>query len=86
MVKMDVNTLIKATSTLFSFIKLMEELGIPIREFSVDYDEEADVLYITFGQKATDTEFFDEGILVRYKGDRVVGITVLNASKLGSER
>ena len=56
---------------------------LKLKEFWVDYDEEADVLYISFRkpQQATDTETLDNGVLVRYRGDEIVGITVLNASK-----
>jgi len=52
-------------------------------EYWVNYDEEADVLYISFArpQRATETETLDSGILVRYRDREIVGITVLNASK-----
>jgi len=55
--------------------------GVTIR-FWVDYDREADVLYISFKrpQKATDTRTTEEGILLRYHGKELVGITVLEAS------
>ena len=58
-------------------------LKLEAKEFWVDYDEEADVLYISFQrpQRATDTETLDNGVLVRYKSEKIVGITVLNASK-----
>ncbi len=48
----------------------------------VDYDREADVLYISLKrpQRATDTVDHD-GILLRYRGKELVGVTVLNASK-----
>jgi len=48
----------------------------------VDYDQEADVLYISFErpQKATDTEMTDDGLLLRYRGEDLVGGTVLEAS------
>jgi uncharacterized protein YuzE len=48
----------------------------------VDYDAEADVLYISFQrpQQATDTEMTEEGILLRYKGDELVGMTILAAA------
>ena len=48
----------------------------------VDYDSEADVLYISLKrpQRATDTVDRD-GILLRYRGKDLVGVTVLNASK-----
>ncbi len=49
----------------------------------IDYDEEADVLYLSFEkpQKATDSEMRDDGVLLRYKRDKLVGITILEASK-----
>jgi hypothetical protein len=38
----------------------------------IDYDDEADVLYISFEkpQQATDSEMLDDGILLRYSGKR----------------
>ncbi len=58
-------------------------LKFPQKKMWIDYDEAADVLYISFKrpQKATDSEMLDNGILVRYKGKDLVGITVLDASK-----
>ncbi len=49
---------------------------------SVDYDEEADVLYISLQrpQKATNTVMTDDGMLLRYRGQQLVGITILDAS------
>ncbi len=57
-------------------------LGFPAQRFWVDYDRDADVLYISFQhpQKATDTQMTDEGILLRYRSKQLVGITVLDAS------
>ncbi len=48
----------------------------------IDYDEEADVLYISFKrpQQATDTETLDKGVLLRYRNNELVGMTILNAS------
>lgn len=48
----------------------------------IDYDEEADVLYVSFKrpQKATDT-VDKNGVLYRYRGKELVGITVLSASR-----
>lgn len=61
----------------------IEMQKFPVPEFLVDYDKEADVLYISFKrpQKATDTEILDNGILVRYRDHEVVGITVIGASR-----
>jgi len=57
-------------------------LTFPAQRFWVDYDADADVLYISFQrpQQATDTEMTDEGILLRYRGKDLVGITILDAS------
>ncbi len=58
-------------------------LSSPYKKMFIDYDESADVLYISFKrpQSATDTEMTDDGILIRYKDDEIVGITILEASK-----
>ncbi len=56
----------------------------PVGRMWLDYDAQADVLYISFKrpQKATDTgELNDGGILMRYRGKELVGITVLFASE-----
>ena len=57
-------------------------VGFPASRFSVDYDREADVLYISFArpQQATDTDMTDNGLLLRYRDGRIVGVTVLDAS------
>jgi uncharacterized protein YuzE len=57
-------------------------LTFPAQRFWVEYDADADVLYISFQrpQQATDTEMTDEGILLRYRGKDLVGITILDAS------
>lgn len=57
-------------------------LQFPKQRFWVDYDEEADVLYISFRhpQKATNTIMTEDGLLLRYQEKQLVGITVLDAS------
>ena len=57
-------------------------LRFPIAKMEIDYDKEADVLYISFmrPQKATDSEMTKDGILLRYRDDELVGMTILNAS------
>lgn len=57
-------------------------LRLPIRQMWLDYDEEADVLYMSFRkpQRATKTIEMDDDILVRKDGKMVVGLTILNAS------
>ncbi len=59
-------------------------IRLPDRKAWIDYDEQADVLYISLKrpQKATDTKFLaDKGILLRYRAKDLVGVTVLDASK-----
>ena len=47
------------------------------------YDEEADVLYVNFKKPsyADDSELLDNDVIVRYEGEEVVGMTILNASR-----
>jgi uncharacterized protein YuzE len=49
----------------------------------LSYDEEADVLYVNFKKpnRADDSELLDNDVLVRYEGEEIVGMTVMNASK-----
>jgi uncharacterized protein YuzE len=49
----------------------------------IDYDKEADVLYLSFGkpQKADDSVHGEDGIIRRKKGKKIIGLTVLNASR-----
>jgi len=58
-------------------------LNFPAAKFWVDYDREADVLYISFQrpQKATESEMLEDGVILRYRGDKMVGLTILEASK-----
>jgi uncharacterized protein YuzE len=57
-------------------------INFPENRFNVDYDQDADVMYISFKrpQKATDTQMTDDGILLRYRNNELVGITILDAS------
>jgi uncharacterized protein YuzE len=64
---------------------LAQQIGkFPASKLWLDYDAEADVLYISLQrpQKATETiDVEEEGILLSYRKDELVGITVLDASK-----
>lgn len=62
-------------------------LNLPADRLWVDYDREADVLYISFQkpQRATDSELLDNGILLRYRDKNLVGITIFEASKNSNE-
>jgi uncharacterized protein YuzE len=58
-------------------------LRLPSKQMWFEFDEEADVVYVSFErpQGATDTELTEDGVLMRYRGDQLVGMTVLNARK-----
>ncbi len=47
----------------------------------IDYDREADVLYLSLRkpQRATKTIETDEDVLVRKGGNKIVGVTIRNA-------
>ncbi|MEM4413842.1 MAG: DUF2283 domain-containing protein [Candidatus Caldarchaeum sp.] len=55
-------------------------LKLPTTQVWLDYDKEADVLYISLRkpQRATDSVLEDD-IIYHYDGRRLVGVTVLNA-------
>jgi uncharacterized protein YuzE len=56
-------------------------LSAPSKQIWTDYDEEADVLYISFRkpQQANDS-VLEDGSIYHYHNEKLVGITVLNAS------
>ena len=57
---------------------------LPKRNIWTFYDVEADVLYINFHQPALvadDSELTEEGILIRYQNDEIIGLTILNVSR-----
>ena len=58
-------------------------LALPARQMWTEYDDEADVLYISFRkpQQANDSIMEDDGNVYHYRDDELVGITVLNASQ-----
>lgn len=52
------------------------------KDIRLDYDDEGDVLYISFGepQPADDGDVTDDGVIIRTREGKIVGLTVLNAS------
>ena len=54
---------------------------LSVKHIWVDYDKEADVLYLSFRkpQRAKNTVETDDDVLIRTDGDQIVGITILNA-------
>ena len=68
------------TSIFKAIPKLME---LPANRLWTDYDPEADVLYLSFDrpQHATDSIMRDDGVLLRYRDKKLIGVTVFEASK-----
>jgi|694.fasta_scaffold142060_4 uncharacterized protein YuzE len=57
---------------------------LPKRNIWTFYNVEADVLYTNFHQPALvadDSELTEEGILIRYQNDEIIGLTILNISR-----
>ena len=52
-----------------------------IQKTELDYDQDGDVLYISFGapQPADDSDVTDEGVVVRLREGKIVGLTIPNA-------
>jgi uncharacterized protein YuzE len=67
-------------NTIFRSIPLIREY--PSDHIWIDYDREADVLYISFDkpQRATES-VLKENVLIRKRNGKIIGITILNASR-----
>ncbi len=54
-----------------------------LERLDVDYDKDADVLYISFGppMAASASEVLENDVVVRFKGERIIGITVPSFKK-----
>ena len=65
-------------------LKIVPEiLEMPSLSLWIDYDSEADVLYVNFKKPAHADEsvMSDDDIIYRYEGKTLVGITILNVRK-----
>ena len=57
-------------------------LNMPSNKIWVDYDDEADVLYISLRKpQHADDSIMEDNIIYHYSGEDIVGITVLNAKQ-----
>ena len=56
---------------------------LPRTHMWLDYDNEADALYVHFEDKpaSTHSEIRDDGVILDYKDRRLVGVTILDASQ-----
>lgn len=70
-----------AVKNIFQAVPYIRKIGA--KHIWFDFDEEADVLYISLErpQNATDTDILEDGVFLRLRGKKVVGITITNLSK-----
>lgn len=67
---------------LFKSIPFMFKM--PSHRIWVDYDEEADVLYISFRKpQHADDSVMENNVIYHYRGKEMVGVTVIGAKKYG---
>ena len=64
-------------------IKDMLPYFLKYKKIWVDYDEEADVLYLHFKKPnhADSSEMTEDVIIIRYEKGEVIGVSFLNASQ-----
>ncbi|MBM3335533.1 DUF2283 domain-containing protein [Candidatus Sumerlaeota bacterium] len=74
MVPIDIKEIVSVTSWL---------LKMPFKRIWYSYDQEADVLYLSFKKPAhaDDSQITDDDIIIRYEKGELVGLTILHASK-----
>ncbi len=55
-----------------------------IERTKLNYDAANDVLYINFDQPhpADDSDITDEGVIIRLRENKIIGLTILNAAKV----
>ncbi len=73
-----------AEKSLGHLLKAVSHLvQLPKHRMWLDYDEEADVLYVHFVDKAdsTHSEMREKGVILDYKDNHLVGVTILEASQ-----
>ena len=56
---------------------------LPRTHMCLDYDGQGDVLYVHFEDqpRSTYSDIRDDGVILDYKGRRLVGVTILEASQ-----
>ncbi len=61
----------------------MAQIVVDLEDIDVRYDSENDVVYVSFGsiQEADDSEMLPNGIVVRYKDGKPIGLTVVGTKK-----
>lgn len=60
-----------------------EIVALSTEAVNIEYDEKADVLYISFSPDtiADDSELTENDVIIRYKNRKIIGLTVLHFSE-----
>jgi uncharacterized protein YuzE len=62
--------------------KIIPQFVSIARQMWIDYDSEADVLYVSFAKpQNADESVMEKDVIIHKRADKVVGLTVINASK-----
>jgi uncharacterized protein YuzE len=67
-----------------SILRVVSHLiRLPRKHMWLDYDTDADVVYLHFEEKprSTHSEMREDGIILDYRGSKLVGLTILEASQ-----
>lgn len=75
------NFMTAAVRNIFKAVPYIKKIGA--KHIWFDFDEEADVLYISLKrtQNAIDTVILEDGVFLRLRDKKFVGITITNLSK-----
>ncbi len=67
----------------YLFKALTNFIKLPATKMWLDYDAVVDVIYVHFEEKpaSTHSEMTDEGIIIDYRDQALVGLAVLDASQ-----
>lgn len=68
---------------------MKEWLKVDVRDLKLRYEAQTDILYIDFGvedEEAEETVLIGDTIVLRVKGDRLLGLTIMEFTKtVGSD-
>ena len=66
----------------FLLTALVNFIKLPATKMWLDYDNEVDVLYVHFEESPSSnhSDMTDDGIILDYHDDHLVGLTILDAS------
>ncbi len=70
-----------AVNQIFEALPYIKKIGA--KHIRFDFDKKADVLYVSLErpQEATDTDILSDGVFLRLKGKKIVGLTITNFSQ-----